>query len=118
MIEQGSGSLIAIGSIVGKRPLAGRSTYAAAKLGVIGLVRTLAVELGPHGVRVKTICPGAVSGPRLDGVFRAQARAQGVSEEEFRAEFSKMRHCAAWSPNQRSAMPVPSSPHPRRFHYR
>ncbi|MDT7565949.1 MAG: hypothetical protein QOG76_4573 [Pseudonocardiales bacterium] len=89
MIEQGSGSLIAIGSIVGKRPLAGRSTYAAAKMGVIGLVRTLAVELGPHGVRVNTICPGAVSGPRLDGVFREQARAQGVSEEEFRAEFLK-----------------------------
>ncbi|WP_422662753.1 SDR family NAD(P)-dependent oxidoreductase [Pseudonocardia sp.] len=89
MIEQGSGSLIAIGSIVGKRPLAGRSTYAAAKLGVVGLVRTLAVELGPHGVRVNTICPGAVSGPRLDGVFREQARAQGVSEEEFRAEFLK-----------------------------
>ena len=89
MIEKGAGSLIAIGSIVGKRPLAGRSTYAAAKLGVVGLVRTLAVELGPHGVRVNTICPGAVSGPRLDGVFREQARAQGVSEEEFRAEFLK-----------------------------
>jgi len=89
MIEQGSGSLIAIGSIVGKRPLAGRSTYAAAKLGVIGLVRTLAVELGPHGVRVNAICPGAVSGPRVDGVFREQARARGISEEEFRAEFLK-----------------------------
>jgi NAD(P)-dependent dehydrogenase (short-subunit alcohol dehydrogenase family) len=38
---------------------------------------------------VNTICPGAVSGPRLDGVFRAQARARGVSEEEFRAEFLK-----------------------------
>jgi NAD(P)-dependent dehydrogenase (short-subunit alcohol dehydrogenase family) len=89
MIKQGSGSLIAIGSIVGKRPLAGRSTYAAAKMGVIGLVRTLAVELGPHGIRVNTICPGAVSGPRLDGVFREQARVRGVSEEEFRAEFLK-----------------------------
>jgi len=57
MIDQGSGSMIAIGSIVGKRPLAGRTPYAAAKLGVIGLVRSLATELGPHGVRVNTICP-------------------------------------------------------------
>jgi NAD(P)-dependent dehydrogenase (short-subunit alcohol dehydrogenase family) len=87
MIERGTGSLIAIGSIVGKRPLAGRATYAAAKMGVIGLVRTLAVELGPHGIRVNTVCPGAVSGPRVDGVFRAQALARGVSEEEFREEF-------------------------------
>jgi NAD(P)-dependent dehydrogenase (short-subunit alcohol dehydrogenase family) len=87
MIRQGSGSLIAIGSIVGKRPLPGRAPYAAAKLGVVGLVRTLAAELGPHGVRVNTICPGAVAGPRLDSVFREQAHARGVSEEEFRAEF-------------------------------
>jgi NAD(P)-dependent dehydrogenase (short-subunit alcohol dehydrogenase family) len=87
MIRQGSGSLIAIGSIVGKRPLAGRTPYAAAKLGVIGMVRTLAAELGPHGVRVNTICPGAVIGPRLDSVFREQAQARGLSEGEFRAEF-------------------------------
>jgi NAD(P)-dependent dehydrogenase (short-subunit alcohol dehydrogenase family) len=87
MIRQGSGSLIAIGSIVGKRPLPGRTPYAAAKLGVVGLVRTLAAELGPSGVRVNTICPGAVSGPRLDSVFRKQAQARGLSEGEFRAEF-------------------------------
>ena len=87
MITQGSGSLIAIGSIIGKQPQAGRSPYAAAKMGVIGLVRTLAVELGPHGVRVNTICPGAVSGSRLDRVFAEQARTRGVSEEEFRAGY-------------------------------
>jgi NAD(P)-dependent dehydrogenase (short-subunit alcohol dehydrogenase family) len=87
MIDQGSGSLIAIGSIVGKRPLPGRAPYAAAKLGVIGLVRTLATELGPHGVRVNTICPGAVSGPRLDAVFREQARVKGLPEDTFREQF-------------------------------
>jgi NAD(P)-dependent dehydrogenase (short-subunit alcohol dehydrogenase family) len=87
MIKQGAGSLIAIGSMIGKRPLPGRTPYAAAKLGVIGLVRTLAAELGPYGIRVNTICPGAVSGPRLDAVFREQAKAKGLPEDKFREEF-------------------------------
>src|SRR5262249_60426976 len=69
MIERGGGSLIAISSMTGKRPLHGRTPYAAAKMGVIGLVRTLAAELGPHGVRVNVVCPGAVAGPRIDQVF-------------------------------------------------
>ena len=73
MIRQRSGSLIAISSIVGKRPLPGRTPYAAPAGRCRG--QTLAAELGPHGVRVNTICPGAVSGPRLDSVFREQARA-------------------------------------------
>ena len=58
MIESGAGSLVAISSMTGKRPLHGRTPYAAAKMGVIGLVRTLAVELGPHGIRVNAVCPG------------------------------------------------------------
>ena len=66
MISAGGGSLIAISSMTGKRPLHGRTPYAAAKMGVIGLVRSLAVELGPHGVRVNAICPGPVAGPRID----------------------------------------------------
>lgn len=88
MIERGSGSLIAISSITGKRPLAGRTPYAAAKLGVIGLVRTLALELGPHGIRVNSVCPGAVDGPRIEGVIRAQAEAQGISKEEAARQFT------------------------------
>jgi NAD(P)-dependent dehydrogenase (short-subunit alcohol dehydrogenase family) len=84
MLERGSGCLIAISSITGKRPLGGRTPYAAAKMGVIGLCRTLAAELGPHGIRVNSICPGAVEGPRIVDVFRNQARVQGITEEEAR----------------------------------
>ena len=64
MIERGRGSVVVIGSTTGKRPMYGRSPYAATKLGLVGLVRTLAVELGPLGVRVNLISPGAVAGPR------------------------------------------------------
>ena len=88
LIAEGAGSLIAISSMTGKRPLHGRTPYAAAKMGVIGLVRTLALELGPHGVRVNAVCPGAVTGPRIDEVIRRQAAARGVPEAEARAAFT------------------------------
>ncbi|NMI01626.1 SDR family NAD(P)-dependent oxidoreductase [Pseudonocardia acidicola] len=89
LVERGEGSLIAVSSMTGKRPLHGRTPYAAAKMGVIGLVRTLAVELGPHNVRVNAVCPGAVAGPRIDDVIRKQATARGVSEEEALRAFTE-----------------------------
>jgi NAD(P)-dependent dehydrogenase (short-subunit alcohol dehydrogenase family) len=88
MIERGSGSLIAISSMTGKRPLHGRTPYAAAKMAVIGLVRSLALELGPHGVRANTVCPGAVAGPRIEDVIRRQAESRGIGLDEARAGFT------------------------------
>ena len=86
MIGRRDGSLIAISSITGKRPLYGRTPYAAAKMGVIGLVRTLATELGPYDIRVNAICPGMVAGPRIEQVIARQAAARGITVEEARAE--------------------------------
>lgn len=88
LIERRAGSLVAISSMTGKRPLLGRTPYAAAKMGVIGLVRTLAVELGPHGVRANTVCPGAINGPRIVDVIAKQAAAQGISEDAARAQLT------------------------------
>ena len=88
MIERRGGSLIAISSMTGKRPLHGRTPYAAAKMGVIGLVRTLATELGPYNIRVNAVCPGPVAGPRIDQVIRSQAAARGITEEQARAAFT------------------------------
>jgi len=88
MIESGAGSLVAISSMTGKRPLHGRTPYAAAKMGVIGLVRTLAVELGPHGIRVNAVCPGAVAGHRIDDVIRRQAATRGITEDEALLAFT------------------------------
>jgi NAD(P)-dependent dehydrogenase (short-subunit alcohol dehydrogenase family) len=86
MIRRRAGSLIAISSMTGKRPLHGRTPYAAAKMGVIGLVRTLATELGPYNVRVNAVCPGFVAGPRMEQVIRSQAAVRGIAEEKARAE--------------------------------
>jgi NAD(P)-dependent dehydrogenase (short-subunit alcohol dehydrogenase family) len=88
MIERRGGSLIAISSMTGKRPLHGRTPYAAAKMGVIGLVRTLATELGPYSIRVNAVCPGPVAGPRIDEVIRKQAAVRGITEEQARAAFA------------------------------
>lgn len=88
MVEHGSGSVINIGSISGKRPLYGRSAYAATKMALVGLTRTLAVEAGPHGVRVNLISPGFVAGQRLDWVISAQAEALGVSAAEVEADWA------------------------------
>jgi len=86
MIRRRHGSLIAISSMTGKRPLPGRTPYAAAKMGVIGMVRTLAAELGPYRIRVNAVCPGYVAGPRMDEVVRRQAALRGVPEAQMRAE--------------------------------
>jgi len=87
MIDQGAGSVIMIGSISGKRPLYGRSSYSASKTALIGLTRTLAVEAGSHGIRVNLISPGFVAGPRLDWVMEAQAESRGIGVDEVKKEF-------------------------------
>jgi NAD(P)-dependent dehydrogenase (short-subunit alcohol dehydrogenase family) len=86
MLDRRRGSIVVIGSMTGKRPLWGRTPYAASKLALVGLVRTLAVEAAPSGVRVNLVSPGPVAGERMDWVFRAQAEGRGISVEEARAE--------------------------------
>lgn len=88
MIERRSGSLIVIGSMTGKRPLWGRSPYAASKMALVGMVRTLAAEIGGYGVRVNLISPGAVEGERIEWVVRQQAEGRGISVEEARLELA------------------------------
>lgn len=90
MIEAGSGSVIVIGSISGKRPLTSRSAYTTTKMALVGLTRTLAQEAGPHGIRVNLISPGFVEGPRIDWVIAHQAEARDLSEEAVRREMEAM----------------------------
>lgn len=86
MIDSGQGSVINVGSITGKRPLWGRTPYAASKAALVGLTRTLALEAGAYGVRVNLISPGFVTGPRLDWVIEAQAEGRGTTPAEVRSE--------------------------------
>ncbi|MBE2999392.1 SDR family oxidoreductase [Nocardiopsis sp. HNM0947] len=67
-------SVVNMSSAAGRLGMAGRSAYSASKWAVVGLTRTLASELGPEGIRVNAICPGAVDGPRIRRVIADKAR--------------------------------------------
>ncbi|MEZ5658786.1 MAG: glucose 1-dehydrogenase [Burkholderiaceae bacterium] len=68
MLEQGSGVLINVSSVVGLYGNFGQTNYAATKAGVIGFVKTWARELGPKGIRAVAVCPGFVQTPILDSI--------------------------------------------------
>lgn len=76
------GSFIAISSVAGRLGFGLRTPYAASKWGVVGLVKSLAVELGPDGVRANAILPGIVKGPRIERVIAARAQQLGQSHAE------------------------------------
>lgn len=65
MIPRGSGSIITIGSVNGFTPEADVPAYAASKGGVLLLTKSLARDLGPHGIRVNGVAPGGTDTPRM-----------------------------------------------------
>lgn len=80
----GGGSIINLSSAAGRFGFALRSPYSAAKWGVIGLTKSLSIELGPAKIRVNAILPGAVAGDRIERVLAAKAKAGGISIAEQR----------------------------------
>lgn len=88
MKSQRSGSVVLISSAAGLHGYPLRTPYAAAKWGVIGLAKSLAMELGPFGIRVNAVCPGSVEGARMDGVIAREAAAKGESQESIRARYT------------------------------
>ena len=87
MYRRGSGDVINIASVTGKRPLTRRTPYAASKMALLGLTRTLAFEAGPRGVSVNTLSPGPCRGPRMTRNFTAEAAATGVTYQQAQEAF-------------------------------
>ena len=79
-----NGAIINIASVAGRLGYANRTPYAASKWAVVGFTKSLAIEMGPDGVRVNAILPGVVEGPRIDRVIQARADAVGTSFAETR----------------------------------
>ncbi|MFX0546535.1 SDR family oxidoreductase [Roseovarius sp. S1116L3] len=96
MRAQESGCIIVTSSTAGQWGYPYRSPYATAKWGLIGLTKTLAMELGPVGVRVNAICPGAVEGDRMDRVVAMEAKASGRTEADVRQQYVRGTSMRTW----------------------
>ena len=82
-----SPGIIAISSVAGRLGYAFRTPYASTKWAIVGLVKSLAIELGPSNIRVNAVLPGVVQGERMDRVIAARAESTGVSFETMREEY-------------------------------
>jgi len=79
--------VVAMSSVAGRLGYPFRTPYAATKWAIVGLMKSLAAELGPEGVRVNAVLPGVVAGPRMDRVIEARAQALGLDDTAMREQY-------------------------------
>ncbi|AMR76500.1 SDR family oxidoreductase [Cupriavidus nantongensis] len=88
-LRQGrSPSIVNLSSAAGHLGMPGRSAYSASKWAVVGFTKSLALELGADGIRVNTVLPGAVDGPRIRAVIAAKAESLGKPLEEVTRDYT------------------------------
>ena len=90
------GSIINISSTAGIMGFALRSPYAASKWAIIGVTKTLAIELGKFKIRVNAICPGTIKGDRMNRVIRDKAKFLKVSKKMIEKDFLSMASINSW----------------------
>jgi NAD(P)-dependent dehydrogenase (short-subunit alcohol dehydrogenase family) len=84
--KSAAGSIVNLSSAAGRHGFPNRSPYAATKWAVIGLTKTLSMELGAFGIRANAIAPGPVAGPRIERVFEGRAQVGAKTIEQVKAE--------------------------------
>jgi 3-hydroxybutyrate dehydrogenase len=90
--ESGDGRFLAVASVHGLIASPFKAGYVAAKHGVLGLVKTLALEGAPHGIAAVAICPAFVRTPLVEAQIGSQAAAHGLPEERVLEEVILERH--------------------------
>ena len=85
--KNNEGSIINLSSTAGLFGFPLRSPYAASKWAVIGVTKTLAMELGKYNIRVNSICPGSVSGDRMKRVIDAKAKILGLKAKDLKKDY-------------------------------
>ena len=88
MKRQQAGAIVITSSTAGIFANPQRAPYVAAKWAVIGLMKTLAIEGGPHRIRTNAIAPGPINGVRMDGVIAREAAEKGVAEDVLREGYA------------------------------
>ena len=91
-----NGSIINISSTAGILGFPLRSPYAASKWAIIGVTKTLAMELGKFNIRVNAVCPGSIKGERMKRVIRDKAKFTKVSTKKVEKEFISMSSMKKW----------------------
>jgi len=89
-------SIINISSGAGIMGFPLRSPYAASKWAVVGMTKTLAMELGKYNIRVNAICPGTVKGDRMKKVIRDKAKFTKISAKKIESDFVSMASMKSW----------------------
>jgi NAD(P)-dependent dehydrogenase (short-subunit alcohol dehydrogenase family) len=91
MVERGFGRVVVVASVAAKVGAPYISAYAAAKHGVLGLVRSVAVEIATSGVTVNAVCPGYVDTPMTDRTIEAIVEQTGRTPEQARASLERQQ---------------------------
>ena len=91
-----SASIINISSGAGIMGFPLRSPYAASKWAIVGMTKTLAMELGKYKIRVNAICPGTIKGDRMKRVIKDKAKFKKVSTKKIENEFVSMASMNSW----------------------
>lgn len=86
MKKRGGGSIVTVSSQLGLKGKEMRTPYVASKWAIIGVTRSMSIELGPFNIRTNTICPGTIEGERINEVYSKVAEAKGVAVESLKSE--------------------------------
>ena len=96
MIPQRDGRIVNVAGVAGLRGYKMRVGYSASKWGVIGITKTLALEVAEYNIRINALCPGITWGERMSNIVGEKARIRGVSAEEVEREYMGSMPMKRW----------------------